>query len=190
MDATRTPLWHPRRPAFFTVEQLSRGISPSPTGHQGKSVGNPELLCLILPYLSTHNLHSSEPPQLRSPSIISTLPPKTHLLCLSPKPSVSAPVSSGPFPGHACRRSASFLDQKQKAQLGQTSTTLGLVGGTRRWQACEVPATPRDFFPLALEIRHCISLLFVHGQAGCHAAVPERFRAKIWIWKLVESCSL
>lgn len=49
MDTTRTALWHPRQPAFFTVERLSRGISPSPTGHQGKSVGSAELLCLILP---------------------------------------------------------------------------------------------------------------------------------------------
>jgi hypothetical protein len=168
------------------VEGLSRKVfSP----HRQGSVGNPELLCLILPYSprTTRILRSL----LNCTRPLSS--PRCHrrltLPCLSPKPSVSAPVSSGPFPGHACRRSASSLDQKQKAPLGQTSTALGLVGGTRPWQVCEVPATPRDFFPLALEIRHCISLLFVHEQAGCHAAVPERFRAKIGC-KTRESCSL
>jgi len=109
---------------------VSRGVFPPPTGRQGKSVGNPESLCLILPY-------SPRTTRILRSLFNGTRPlssPRCHrrltLLCLSPKPSVSAHVSSGPFPGHACRRSASFLDQKQKTLLGQTSTALGLVGGT------------------------------------------------------------
>ena len=117
--------------------------------------------------LSTHNSHSSEPPQLHSPSIISTLPPKTHFALPLAKAERFSTCLFRPIPW-SCMSPLRIIPWPEAESPAWTDfTALGLVGGT-------VPATPRDFFPLALEIRHCISLLFVHEQAGCHAAVPER----------------
>jgi len=122
MDTTRTALWHPRQPAFFTVERLSRELFSPHRQDTRKKRWQSRVTVPHSALLSTRNSHSSEPPQLRSPSIISTLPPKTHLLCLSPKPSVSAPVSSGPSlvmhvaaPHHSLTRSRkSSLDRLQR----------------------------------------------------------------------------
>lgn len=189
MDTTQTALRHPRQPAFFTVERLSREVFfPHRQDIREKALVIQSCcasFCLITLHaqltffrassiaLALYHLHVATEDSLcfasRQSRAFQHLSLPAHSLVMH----VAAPHHS--------------LTRSRKPCLDRLPA-LGLVGGT-------VPATPRDFFPLVLEIRHCISLLFVHEQAGCHAAVPERtgvlrFRATFGFEKLVESCSL
>ena len=167
MDTTRTALWHPRQPAFFTVERQFRELfSPHRQDTREKALviqSSCASFCLTLHAqlaffrassiaLALYHLHVATEDSLcfasRQSRAFQHLSLPAHSLVMH----VAAPHHS--------------LTRSRKPCLDRLSA-LGLVGGT-------VPATPRDFFPLVLEIRHCISLLFVHEQAGCHAAVPER----------------
>ena len=157
MDTAQTALRHPRQPAWSDCLERYFPLTDKTLGKRWQSRSCCASFCLTL---------HAQLAFFRASSIALAL---YHLhvatedsLCFASRQSRAFQHLS--LPAHSL---VMHVAAPHHSLTRSRKPCLGLVGGT-------VPATPRDFFPLALEIRHCISLLFVHEQAGCHAAVPER----------------